>query len=73
MMMLAVQAPSKKHALRALRLVYMWRQALRGQNQGNTLMDLALVRLDGPHWTGLARSFFLTQHVKEALRSRIDQ
>ncbi|KAJ5156636.1 hypothetical protein N7492_009439 [Penicillium capsulatum] len=73
LMLLLVQAPSQEHALRARRLVYMWRQALRGQSQGCALMNLALVRLDGPHWTGLAQNFFLPKHVKEALESAIDQ
>ncbi|KAJ5221597.1 uncharacterized protein N7469_010484 [Penicillium citrinum] len=73
MMLLIVQAPSKEHALRARRLVYMWRQALRGQSQGCELLNLALVRLDGPHWAGLARNFFLPKHVKEALDCTIDQ
>lgn len=36
-------------------------------------MNLALVRLDGPHWTGLTRTFFLAKHVKEALEVDIDQ
>lgn len=66
-MLLIVQAPSKEHALRARKLVSMWRRALRGQSQGCDLMNLALVRLDGPHWTGLTRTFFLPKHVKEAL------
>lgn len=72
-MLLVVQAPSREHALRARRLVYMWRRALRGQSQGCELMNLALVRLDGPHCTGLTQNFFLPKHVKEALESEIDQ
>ncbi|KAJ5279507.1 hypothetical protein N7478_004879 [Penicillium angulare] len=72
-MLLVVQAPSKEHALRALRLLYVWRRALRGQSQGCDLMNLALVRLDGPHWTGLTSTFFLPKHVKEALEVNIDQ
>ncbi|KAJ5089635.1 hypothetical protein N7532_008319 [Penicillium argentinense] len=73
MMLLIVQAPSKEHAVRARRLVYMWRQALRGQSQGCEVLNLALVRLDGPRWTGLARNFFLPKHVKEGLECTIDQ
>lgn len=73
MMLLIVQAPSKEHALRARRLIFMWRQALRGQSQGCELLNLALVRLDGPHWAGLARNFFLPRHVKEALECTLDQ
>lgn len=65
MMLLVVQAPSKDHAIRARGLVNMWRQALmRSQCQ---MMDLALVRLNGPHWMGLARNFFLSEHVREAI------
>ncbi|KAJ5101684.1 hypothetical protein NUU61_003906 [Penicillium alfredii] len=73
MMLLVVQAPSKDHAIRARRLVYMWRQALRNQSKGCELMNLALVRLDGPHWTGWSRNFFLPKHVKEALDCTVDQ
>lgn len=73
MMLLVVQAPSQEHALRAHRLLYMWRQAMRSQSQGSHLMNLALVRLDGPHWAGLARTFFLQKHVKEALEREVDQ
>lgn len=73
-MLLVVQAPSKEHAFRACRLVYMYRQALRSQSQGSQLMNLALVRLDGPHWTGgLAQNFFLPKHVKDALEREIDR
>jgi hypothetical protein len=65
MMLLVVQAPSKEHAIRARGLVDMWRQALvRCQCQ---MMDLALVRLNGPHWNGLTRNFFLPGHVREAI------
>lgn len=70
MMLLVVQAPSKEHAVRARGLVDMWRQALvRNQSQ---MMDLALVRLNGPHWMGLTRNFFLPNHVREAVE-RSDQ
>ncbi|OQE26079.1 hypothetical protein PENFLA_c007G10724 [Penicillium flavigenum] len=71
MMLLVVQAPSKEHAVRATGLVDMWRQALvRGQCQ---MMDLALVRLNGPHWMGLTRNFFLPNHVREAVECTGDQ
>ncbi|KAJ5679293.1 hypothetical protein N7462_007537 [Penicillium macrosclerotiorum] len=73
MLLLFVQAPSKEHALRARRLVHMWRQALRGQSRGCELMNLALIRLDGLHWAGLPRRFFLPQHVKDALETKLDQ
>ncbi|OJJ88404.1 Zn(II)2Cys6 transcription factor [Aspergillus glaucus CBS 516.65] len=69
MLILVVQAPSRDHAIRARRLVYMWRQALRSQSKGCNLMDLALVRLDGIHWTGLSRNFYLPRHVEEALNT----
>ncbi|OQD89110.1 hypothetical protein PENSOL_c068G04123 [Penicillium solitum] len=71
MMLLVIQAPSKEHAIRARKLVDMWRQALvRGQCQ---MMDLALVRLNGPHWMGLTRNFFLPNHVREAIECTEDQ
>ncbi|KAE8384442.1 hypothetical protein BDV23DRAFT_177069 [Aspergillus alliaceus] len=59
---------SKDHALRARRLVHMWRQALRRQSEGFSLMNPALVRLDGVHWAGLGRNYYLPRHVKEATR-----
>ncbi|CAG8202536.1 unnamed protein product [Penicillium salamii] len=65
MMLLVVQAPSKEHAVRARGLVDMWRQAL--VRNSCPMMDLALVRLNGPHWMGLTRNFFLPGHVREAL------
>lgn len=67
MLLLIVQAPSKEHAIRANRLVHLWRQALRSQSKACDLMDLALVRLDGPHLTGLSRNFYLPRHVEEVL------
>jgi hypothetical protein len=71
MMLLVVQTPSKEHAVRARGLVDMWRQALvRGHCQ---MMDLALVRLNGPHWMGLTRNFFLPNHVREAIECTGDQ
>lgn len=66
-MLLLVQAPSKDSAVRAKRLIDMWRQALQNQSQGCELMDLALLRLDGLHWAGLGQNFALSKHVKEAL------
>ena len=67
MLLLLVQAPSKDQAIRARQLLHMWRQALRRQSDGSSLMNLALVRLDGIHWTGLCRNYYLPKHVKEAL------
>lgn len=69
MILLVVQAPSKDHAIRAMRLVYMWRQALRSHSRCSGLMNLALVRLDGPHWANLSKNYYLAKHVKEALNS----
>ncbi|OGM50055.1 fungal specific transcription factor domain protein [Aspergillus bombycis] len=72
-LLLLVQAPSKDHAIRARRLVHMWRQALRRQSEGSSLMNLALVRLDGIYWTGLCRNYYLPKHVKEALDETVYQ
>ncbi|XHF99555.1 hypothetical protein AWENTII_003054 [Aspergillus wentii] len=72
MMLLIVQAPSKDHAIRARRMLHMWKQALRSQSQGTELMNLALVRLDGIDWTGLSRNFYLPKHVEEALNDTLD-
>lgn len=66
-MLLLVQAPSKEHAIRARRLVHTWRQVLRNQSERSNLISLALVRLDGAHWNGLSRNYYLPKHVKEAL------
>ncbi|KAE8335671.1 hypothetical protein BDV24DRAFT_155804 [Aspergillus arachidicola] len=73
MLLLLVQAPSKDHAITARRLVHMWRQALRRQSEGSSLMKLALVRLDGIYWTGLCRNYYLPKHVKEALDETVYQ
>ena len=73
MMLLLVQAPTKEHAIRARRLLYMWRQVLRSQVQGSNLMNLGLVRLDGPHWAGLNRNFYLPPHVEDALEAVFDE
>ncbi|KAE8421624.1 fungal-specific transcription factor domain-containing protein [Aspergillus pseudocaelatus] len=73
MLLLLVQAPSKDQAIRARQLVHMWRQALRRQSGGSSLMNLALVRLDGIHWTGLCRNYYLPKHVKEALDETVYQ
>ncbi|KAL4889644.1 fungal-specific transcription factor domain-containing protein [Aspergillus ambiguus] len=67
MMLLLVQSPTKDHAIRARRLVYLWRQTLRTQSNGCTLMNMALVRLDGFLSTDIGRSFYLPKHVKETL------
>ncbi|KAE8153474.1 fungal-specific transcription factor domain-containing protein [Aspergillus avenaceus] len=71
MLLLLVQAPSKEHAIRANRLVHMWWQALQRQIEGSTLMNLALVRLNGVHWTGLGRNYYLSKHVKDALEETL--
>ncbi|CAG8216873.1 unnamed protein product [Penicillium olsonii] len=68
LMLLVVQAPSRDHAVRARGLVDLWRQAL-VRNSG-PMMDLALVRLNGPYWMGLDRNFFLAGHVREAIEDR---
>ncbi|KAL4912692.1 hypothetical protein BDW62DRAFT_216120 [Aspergillus aurantiobrunneus] len=69
MLLLLVQAPTKEHALRAKRLVYMWQQALRSQGRGWDVMDLGLIRLNGPLGMGLANTYYLPLHVREALDS----
>ncbi|KAF9887206.1 hypothetical protein FE257_010460 [Aspergillus nanangensis] len=66
-LLLLVQAPTRDHALRAKHLLDMWRQCLRTKAQGCEFLRLALIRVDGPHWTGLARNYYLPKHVKEAL------
>ncbi|KAL2826267.1 hypothetical protein BDW59DRAFT_171918 [Aspergillus cavernicola] len=67
MLLLLVQAPSKEHAVRAKKLVYMWQAALQSQSRGWDMMDLGLVRLNGALGMGLASSFHLPLHVREAL------
>ncbi|KAL4860479.1 hypothetical protein BDV12DRAFT_209349 [Aspergillus spectabilis] len=71
MVLLLVQAPTKEHAVRAKKLVYMWQQALQNQSNGWDMMDLGLVRLNGPLSMGLANAFFLPQHVREYLTMRL--
>ncbi|KAL3456268.1 hypothetical protein BJX64DRAFT_281500 [Aspergillus heterothallicus] len=63
MIQLLVQAPTKEHAVRAKKLVYMWQQALQSQSNGWDMMDLGLVRLNGPLSLGLANAFYLPAHV----------
>ncbi|KAL2812761.1 hypothetical protein BJX63DRAFT_443365 [Aspergillus granulosus] len=61
--LLLVQAPTKEHAVRAKKLMYMWQQALQSQSNGWDMMDLGLVRLNGPLSMGLANAFYLPSHV----------
>ncbi|KAL2834573.1 hypothetical protein BJY01DRAFT_239150 [Aspergillus pseudoustus] len=63
MMILLVQAPTKEHAVRAKKLVYMWQHALQSQGNGWDMMDLGLVRLNGPLSMGLANVFYLPAHL----------
>lgn len=68
MLLLLVQSPTKDHAVKANRLVHMWRQVLRSLSRScGELVNLGLVRLEGPHWVGLSGNYYLAQHVKEAL------
>jgi hypothetical protein len=69
MLLLLVQAPTKEHALRAKRLVYMWQQALRSQGRGWDMMDLGLIRLNGALGLGLANTYYLPLHIREVLDS----
>ncbi|KAL3442920.1 hypothetical protein BJX65DRAFT_321050 [Aspergillus insuetus] len=69
MILLLIQAPTKEHAVRAKKLVYMWQQALQSQSNGWDMMDLGLVRLNGPLSMGLANAFYLPQHVREVVES----
>ncbi|KAL4907087.1 hypothetical protein BDW74DRAFT_190084 [Aspergillus multicolor] len=71
MLLLLVQAPSKEHAIRAKSLVYGWQQALRNQCRGWDMMDLGLVRLNGPLRMGLGNVFYLPSHVQEMRLSKI--
>jgi hypothetical protein len=69
MVLLLVQAPTKEHAIRAKKLVYMWQQALQSQSNGWDMMDLGLVRLNGPLSMGLSNAFYLPQHVREVVEN----
>ncbi|KAL4784146.1 fungal-specific transcription factor domain-containing protein [Aspergillus varians] len=68
-LLLLVQAPTKEHAVRAKRLVYMWQQALRSQGRGWDVMDLGLIRLNGPLGLGLTKTYYLPLHIREVLES----
>ncbi|RJE25737.1 hypothetical protein PHISCL_01925 [Aspergillus sclerotialis] len=70
-MLLLVQAPTKDHAVRANRLLCLWRQALRSQSGGCALMLPALTRLDELYSTGLSRNYYLPKHVKELLDEQL--
>ncbi|RDW58574.1 fungal specific transcription factor domain-containing protein [Aspergillus mulundensis] len=69
MLLLLVQAPSAEHAIRAKRLVYGWQQALRSRSQGWNMVDLGLVRLNGPLGMGVGNVFYLPSHVQDVLDS----
>ncbi|PYI03562.1 hypothetical protein BO78DRAFT_374862 [Aspergillus sclerotiicarbonarius CBS 121057] len=66
-LLLVVQAPTKDHALRAKARLDLWRHTLRNHSTGCRMMDLGLIRLDGPLWAGLASNYYLPRHVKDAL------
>ncbi|KAL4932556.1 uncharacterized protein BDV17DRAFT_300677 [Aspergillus undulatus] len=65
MLLLLVQAPSKEHAARAKKLLYMWQQALQSQSRGWDMMDLGLIRLNGPLGMGLGNTYYLPPHIQE--------
>ncbi|PYI35442.1 fungal-specific transcription factor domain protein [Aspergillus indologenus CBS 114.80] len=67
LILLLVQAPTQDHALRAKRLVDLWRDALRNQKQSSSMVCLGLVRLEATLWAGLSRNYYLPRHVKEIL------
>ncbi|KAL4789504.1 hypothetical protein BDV19DRAFT_396959 [Aspergillus venezuelensis] len=69
MLLLLVQSPSKEHALRAKKLLYAWQQALQGQSRGWDMMDLGLVRLNGPLGMGLGNAFYLPAHIQDGIES----
>ncbi|KAL4966694.1 uncharacterized protein BDV14DRAFT_188870 [Aspergillus stella-maris] len=69
MLLLLVQSPSKEHALRAKKLLYAWQQALQSQSRGWDMMDLGLVRLNGPLGMGLGNAFYLPAHIQEGIES----
>ncbi|KAL4940611.1 hypothetical protein BDV06DRAFT_230198 [Aspergillus oleicola] len=69
MLLLLVQAPSKEHAMRAKKLLYAWQQALQSQSRGWDMMDLGLLRLNGPLGMGLGNTFYLPAHIQESLRA----
>ncbi|OOF95826.1 hypothetical protein ASPCADRAFT_506649 [Aspergillus carbonarius ITEM 5010] len=67
LLLLVVQAPTKDHALRAKARLNPWRHALRTQSSGCSMMNLGLIRLEGPLWAGLSSTYYLPRHVKDAL------
>ncbi|RAH86870.1 fungal-specific transcription factor domain protein [Aspergillus japonicus CBS 114.51] len=67
LILLLVQAPTQDHALRAKRLVDLWRNELRNQKQSSSMVCLGLVRLEATLWAGLSRNYYLPRHVKEIL------
>ncbi|KAL4876836.1 hypothetical protein BJY04DRAFT_231288 [Aspergillus karnatakaensis] len=65
LLLLLVQAPSREHAERAKKLVYMWQQALQSQSRGWDMLDLGLVRLNAHLGIGLGSAFYLPGYIKE--------
>ncbi|OJJ94882.1 hypothetical protein ASPACDRAFT_127782 [Aspergillus aculeatus ATCC 16872] len=70
LILLLVQAPTKDHALRAKRLIDLWRDALRNQSKSSSVVGLGLVQLEAALWAGLSRNYYLPRHVKEILERR---
>lgn len=68
-LLLLVQAPSIEHAVRAKKLVHSWQQALQSQSRGWDLMDLGLIRLNGPLGMGLSNIYSLPLHIRQAIDS----
>lgn len=64
MMLLLVQAPTKDYAVRAKSLVDLWRETLQNLSKSSPMMNLGLVRLNGPLWAGLSTNYNLPRHSK---------
>ncbi|KAL4804171.1 hypothetical protein BDV18DRAFT_166301 [Aspergillus unguis] len=71
MLLLLVQAPSPEHAIRAKKLVYSWQQTIQSQSRGWEMMDLGLIRLNGPLGMGLTNTFHLPLHIRQAKIPRV--
>lgn len=60
-----VQAPTKDHAVGVKRLLDTWREKLQIQSRSFSKMNMRLVGLDGPLWSGLSTNYYFPRHVKE--------
>ena len=66
-MTLLVQAPNSENAAKAKSMLEDWKGVIRNHGNVSPLMALAMTRLNGFYWAGLADVFCLPPHVLDVL------